>query len=325
MPLLTAKDYTPGFFLRNGHINSMYPYFFRKQPEPNYCRKRIFTPDKDFLDIDFTKVGSRKVALLCHGLEGDSNSQYIIALSRLLSQNGWDTAALNYRSCSGEMNWGKTLYHSGATHDIHTTLLYLEKYYDSIDIIGYSLGGNLTMKYLGEDPARVSPKVRTGIAVSAPIDLDSASVTISRLSNWHYNKNFRIHLGKKVIGKNKQYPELFDLNPLQFIRTLMDFDRHYTAPVHGFEDEMDYYLKAKAIQFMPNVRVPSLLINSKDDPFLSKECYPKEMLEAHEFIYYIEPDYGGHCGFVTEGREFYWVEEKILWFLREVVEELVLI
>ena len=315
MPLLNASDYRPGFFLRNAHINSMFPFLFRKQEKTPFERKRIETPDDDFLDIDFLKNGNKKVALLCHGLEGNSDSQYIHAISRILSKNGWDIAAINYRSCSGEMNRQKRFYHSGATDDIHTVIQYLEKSYDSIDIVGYSLGGNLALKFLGEALQKVSEKIRRTVAVSAPIDLGTASIEISKWTNWHYNKNFMIHLFKKIKEKQLQFPEI-SLKPLNKIRTLCHFDDYYTAPIHGFLNSWDYYNKSKAIQFMPKIKVPTLLINALDDPFLSKECYPTEMLEAHENIWFLAPKYGGHVGFAGEKNGHYWVEEKILWFLK---------
>ena len=151
MPLIEFDDYRPALPFRNGHVSTIYPVYFRKQKHPGYDRVRINTPDDDFLDIDFIKSGSNKVALLCHGLEGSSESQYILSLSKLLSQNGYDTAAINYRGCSGEANLQPIMYHSGATYDLHTVINFLEKDYDQIDLIGFSLGGNLTLKYLGEN------------------------------------------------------------------------------------------------------------------------------------------------------------------------------
>ena len=315
MPLINFDDYKPGALFRRAHFNTMYPAFFRRQCKPKYERVRIDTPDDDFLDLDFIKKGNNKVAMLCHGLEGSSASQYIVAISRLLSKNGWDVLAMNYRSCGGEVNRQPMLYHGGATYDLVTVIKYLEKSYEHIDLIGYSLGGNLALKYLGEDPKGVSKKINKVVAVSAPIELGKASIQISRPSNWHYNKSFRDSLVKKLLRKNKITPEISVKN-IDKVKTLRDFDDRFTAPYHGFKDAWDYYSKCQSIQFLPFVKKETLLINALDDPFLPKECYPFELLKKHKYIHFAAPRYGGHLGFANFNKEFYWIEEKILSFLK---------
>ena len=190
-------QYSPKYLFKNGHFNTIYPTLFRKQKTPDYVRDRLFTEDDDFIDVDTLFNGNRRLAILCHGLEGSSSSKYIIGASQLLSQNNWDTAAINYRSCSGEMNKQLRMYHSGATDDL---ALVIDKYkdnYDQIALIGYSLGGNLSLKYGGEE--RVLPSnLKNIIAISVPVDLKAGSVNIGRPSNYIYTKKFLVTLTEKV-------------------------------------------------------------------------------------------------------------------------------
>ena len=320
MPIIKFEDYKPALPFRNGHVSTIYPVYMRKQKHPGYDRVRISTPDDDFLDLDFIKSGSKKVVLLCHGLEGSSNSQYILALSKLLAGNGYDVAAINYRGCSGEMNLQPSMYHSGATYDLHTAINFLGKDYQQIDLVGFSLGGNLTLKYLGENTAKVNKKINKAIAVSVPLDLEKASIQIGKWYNWQYDKNFRDHLIQKIKAKNKINPEL-SLKDIGKVKTLYDFDNFYTAPYHGFKDAEDYYEQSKSIQFLSNIKHNTLIINALDDPFLPKECYPFELLKEHPNVWFGAPKYGGHVGFVDYGKEFYWIEKKILWFLETEINK----
>lgn len=316
MPIIKLNGYKPILPFRNGHIVTIFPVFFRKQDHPGYERVRIDTPDDDFLDLDFVKSGNKKVVLICHGLEGSAQSHYVLSLSKLLAKNGYDAAAINYRGCSGEMNRQPIMYHSGATYDLHTAIDFLAQQYEKIDIVGFSLGGNLTLKYLGENTDKVNKKISKAVAVSVPLDLAKASIQISKWYNWQYDKNFRKHLVAKIKAKHKVNPEI-SLAQVQKIKTLYDFDDHYTAPYHGFKNADDYYEQCKSIQFVSSIKHKTLIINALDDPFLPKECYPFELTENHPNVWFAAPRYGGHVGFVEYGKEFYWIEKQVLRFLDE--------
>ena len=158
--------YTPPLWLRNGHLSTIYPSFFRKQDMAAFRRITITTPDDDFLDVDVLAAGHKRAVLLCHGLEGSSQSQYIHGNARLLSGQNWDILAMNYRFCSGRINKQLTLYHSGATYDLDTVIQYFLPQYDEIVLVGFSLGGNLVLKYCGERGTSLNPKVRKAVAIS---------------------------------------------------------------------------------------------------------------------------------------------------------------
>jgi predicted alpha/beta-fold hydrolase len=181
-------------------------------------------------------------------------------------------------------------------------------------IIGFSLGGNLTLKFLGEQGSTITNmSVKKGIAISAPIHLHSACQTISQPNNWIYSRRFLKSLKKKIIKKAEQYPSLNTTN-LHRIKSLIDFDDAFTAPIHGFKDALDYYTKNSSIYFLDTISIPTLLLNAENDPFLSKECFPD--LSKHAYINFLKPSKGGHVGFSQFNKNgIYWSEERAIDFL----------
>ena len=313
MPLLET-NYSPSFLSKNKHFNTIYSSLFRKTLPVNFKRKRIETPDDDFLDIDFIENESKKIVVLCHGLEGSSDSKYIQATAKLLSINGYAIAAMNYRFCSGEINRQLTTYHSGKTDDLNTVINYLLPNYDKIYLVGFSLGGNLILKYNGDGIFDLSPKIKASVAISVPVDLKGSSTALKRHENFLYTQRFLITLSKKMRLKYQQFPEDLDISFLKKVKTLTDFDDYFTSKINGFKDADDYYLKASSKQFIPNISKPTLLINAIDDPFLSKSCFPISEAQNNTNFNLMTPKYGGHVGFISSG-EFYWSEYEILNFL----------
>ena len=197
MPI-TESSYKPKTLLKNGHINTIYASLFRKVNLNNsFTRKRIETEDDDFLDIDFLKNENNKIAILCHGLEGSSSSKYIKGTSNLLSSNGYDIAAMNYRSCSGEINKQLKTYHSGQTDDLNSVINLVLPNYDEIYLIGFSLGGNIILKYIGDGIHKIHPKIKATVGISVPVDLHGSSLELSKFKNSIYNKRFLKTLTKK--------------------------------------------------------------------------------------------------------------------------------
>ena len=313
MPVIT-NDYKPPLFFKNRHINTIYSSLFRKTKLPSFKRKRIETLDDDFLDIDLIENGSKKIAILCHGLEGSSDSKYIQATSKLLSLNGYSVAAMNYRFCSGEINRQLVTYHSGKTDDLHVVINYVLPNYDSIYLVGFSLGGNLILKYNGEALFSLSSKIKANVAISVPVDLKGSSIALKRSENILYRRRFIRTLSKKMYLKHQQFPNQLDVAPLKKVKTLTDFDNFFTSKINGFIDAEDYYLKASSKQFIPNISKPTLLINSLDDPFLSESCFPISEAKENSKFYLMTPSHGGHVGFISKG-DFYWSEIQILNFL----------
>lgn len=313
MPVIKT-DYKPSFFFKNRHINTIYSSLFRKTKPLSFKRKRIETLDEDFLDIDLIENGSRKIVILCHGLEGSSDSKYIQATAKLLSLNGYSVAAMNYRFCSGEINRQLVTYHSGKTDDLHTVINFVLPNYDSVYLVGFSLGGNLILKYNGDGLFSLSPKIKANVAISVPVDLKGSSISLKRCENVLYRWRFLRTLSKKMFLKHQQFPNELDLAPLKKIKTLTDFDDFFTSKINGFKDAEDYYLKASSKQFIHNISKPTLLINALDDPFLSESCFPISEAEENSYFFLMTPIYGGHVGFISKG-VFYWSEIQILNFL----------
>ncbi len=321
MPYINQTDYMPSAFFRNGHINTMYPFAFRKRHQVQYQRIRLDTPDQDFLDIDCLQNNNRKAVIICHGLEGSSESQYMLGIANHLSKNQYDVLAMNFRSCSGEMNNKLRLYHSGATDDLHFVINHFANQYDEIALLGYSLGGNLILKYNGDGLFPLVDKIKVSIAISAPTDLSAGSAHLQRKSNWPYEYRFLKNLGIKVHEKHKQYPDKVSLEPLRKIKTLWDFDEYYTAPIHGFDGAEDYYAKCSCGPHLVNVKKPCYIINALDDPFLPEESYPIQTAQDHALLTLITPQYGGHVGFYTPKSEAYWSDITILELLKKHIDD----
>ena len=313
MPVIKT-DYKPSFFFKNRHINTIYSSLFRKTKPLSFKRKRIETLDDDFLDIDLIENGSRKIVILCHGLEGSSDSKYIQATAKLLSLNGYSVAAMNYRFCSGEINRQLVTYHSGKTDDLHTVINFVLPNYDSVYLVGFSLGGNLIIKYNGDGLFSLSPKIKANVAISVPVDLMGSSISLKRCENVLYRWRFLRTLSKKMHLKHQQFPNELDVVPLKKVKNLTDFDNFFTSKINGFKDAEDYYLKASSKQFIPNISIPTLLINALDDPFLSDSCFPIREAKENSNFFLMTPFYGGHVGFISKGA-FYWSEIQILNFL----------
>jgi predicted alpha/beta-fold hydrolase len=316
MPII-SDTYKPPLFFRNGHFSTIYSAFFRNFPQVDQERERFQLNDGDFLDIDWSFPSStkHKVALLMHGLEGNAQRSYIQGMAYNLMQDNWDIAALNFRGCSGEVNRNYMSYNAGRTNDLEEIIdkIMEQDRYSEMIIVGFSLGGNLLLKYLGE---RVSVPgiIKKGVAISAPIYLKGSLDSLSSPRNWIYQRSFLYYLRKKYRLKMDQFPDKMNNKDLEKIRTLLDFDNIYTAPAHGFKDAYDYYEKNSSLQFLEHIKIPVLLLNAKNDSFLSEECYPYAQAEKSNYVFLETPEYGGHVGFY-KGDELYYNEQRTLEFI----------
>lgn len=308
------RAYKPGFLFKLGDVNTVYPSFFRNV-KVKYERERLELEDGDFLDIDRIKKGNKKAAILCHGLEGSSNSNYIRAIASLLSKSSYDVVAVNYRSCSGEINRLPRFYNAGATDDLGKIIDYVEKDYESIYLIGYSLGANLILKYLGVDNGK-DKKLKAGVAISCPLDLYDSSFTLNKKRNYVYKMKFLLSFKKKLKEKNKLMPDKIDITGIDKLKDFNEFDERYTAKLGGYKNAEDYYKKESAINFIGDIKVPALIINAQDDPILSSKCYPKNLKNLNENLNVLYPKYGGHVGFAKFNKNYYWTDYKVLEFFR---------
>ncbi|GHN02782.1 hypothetical protein WSM22_42710 [Cytophagales bacterium WSM2-2] len=237
-------------------------------------------------------------------------------MAKIFYQYGFDILAWNYRGCSGEMNRAKRFYHSGATDDLHSVVEHTVKNYNELFLVGFSLGGNLALKYLGE--RQVNDKIKGAVAFSVPLDLDKSCSKISQPSNWIYSQRFVKSLKKKVRAK-AALMEGFDVSEIDSVKDLREFDDKYTGPLHGFKDAIDYYYQNSSIRFLEYIKTPTLIVNAKNDPFLSQECFPENLTNTFVTLEY--PLRGGHVGFSSfNGNGVYWSEQRALEFILSLVK-----
>jgi len=310
----TKITYTPPWYLFNKHLETIYPAVFRKVINRSNISERIKTNDNDFIDLDIYDIQSNKTVVLSHGLEGNSRKSYITGMTNMLLDAGFNCVAWNFRGCSGTSNNYPYSYHSGATQDLDYIVKIIENKFPESDLylIGFSLGGNLTLKYLGEN--FINSKIKKAVVVSTPLDLYNSCLEISKASNWIYSKRFLFTLKRKITSKAKLFPKEINLTGIEKISNLLEFDDRYTAPLHGFKDAIDYYAQCSSIYFLDKIKVPTLIINALNDPFLSQECYPNNINSS--YITYDYPFFGGHLGFKMSGNENkYYHEIKSLEFL----------
>jgi uncharacterized protein len=322
MPIVQTSSYRPPLFFRSGHAQTIFPNIFRRVEGVTYLRRRIRTPDDDFLDLDWSLVGETRLALLAHGLEGNSTRPYILGMVRTLNRHGWDTVVWNFRGCSGEPNQKLRFYHSGDTQDLHTVLnsILQGNSYQKLALIGFSLGGNIVLKYLGEQAQRLNPKVQAGVTFSVPCDLASSAVKMGRPANTLYMKRFLCMLHEKVRVKARLFPGKIDERGFHRMRSFKEFDERYTAPLHGFMSAEDYWVKSSSKPFLACIAVPTLLVNALDDPFLPLPCYPYQESLSNPCLFLETPETGGHVGFVSFNMDGeYWSEFRAAEFLNTYV------
>ncbi|MBI5249533.1 MAG: alpha/beta fold hydrolase [Desulfomonile tiedjei] len=314
MPVIAESKYRAPLFFSNPHAQTVFPTLFRKVRGVTYKRERVDTPDKDFLDVDISTVGSTRAAIVLHGLEGDSTRCYMLGMVKALNNNGWDAIAVNLRGCSGEPNRTLRLYHSGDTGDLDTVVSYIhsQKDYSDLALIGFSLGGNVVLKYVGERADTVKSAITAAAAFSVPCDLAAGATKIGSFMNIPYMKRFLTMLREKIRTKMGLFPELINDNDYDQIRDFADFDNRYTAPLHGFANAEDYWKKSSSKQFLARISIPTLLVSAADDPFLTPECYPFKEARDNPSLFLEVPKHGGHVGFMAfdsdrEGTKGIWI------------------
>ncbi|MAL60907.1 MAG: alpha/beta hydrolase [Flavobacteriaceae bacterium] len=316
MPLVSSQYFPKGLF-KNGHFSTIYSAKLRTAPKLVQQRERLQLEDGDFMDLDFafSEKPTNKIAIILHGLEGNAQRTYMRGQANVLCKNGWDTCAVNYRGCSGETNRSYQSYNAGKTDDLEAIVNHLleKNSYAEIALVGFSLGGNLLLKYLGER-TQVPKEIVVGVAISAPLSLKGSLEQLSLWNNWVYRTSFLFDLRKKYKLKMKQFPELMSVSDYKKIKSLKTFDDIYTAPAHGFKDAFDYYEKNSSLQFLPEIDIPVLILNAQNDSFLSQNCYPISLAEKSKNIYLETPKHGGHVGF-HKTDETYYSEERTLQFL----------
>ena len=313
MPVIEST-YKPPFWAKKSFVSTVFSGLARKVGGVQQTRERIALPDNDFIDLDwsYAKEKSNKVIILLHGLEGHAQRPYITGTAKLFNDNGIDAIGVNFRGCSGEPNLLYRSYHSGATEDLDSVVNHVLS--NEIYIKGISLGANMALKYVGERD-NVPKEVKAVISVSTPCNLKGSCDELLSLKNKHYAIKFLQHLKLKLKPKLIQFPNYLSVTDFNSIKSLIDFDHVYTAKAHGFIDAYDYYEKASSAQFLPNIKIPSLIINSLNDSFLSPGCYPVKEAKQNPNLYLEMPKYGGHVGFIQKNNVYY-NERRALEFVK---------
>ena len=318
MPIIESTYKAPYFF-RNGHVSTIYSGLIRRVNGIEQTRERLILPDNDFIDLDwsYTEQKSDKLIIILHGLEGNGQRPYITGVAKLFNNNKFDAVCVNFRGCSGEDNLQYRSYHSGATEDLEAVINHILKTttYSEISINGFSLGGNMLLKYLGERH-NIPNEIKAGIAVSVPCDLYGSCQELHKVKNLAYHQNFKNYLVRRLRRKQKLHADKLSIEAIKSIKTLKDFDDVYTSKAHGFKDALDYYSQCSSLQFLPTIKTPTLILNALNDSFLSPECYPVKEAKQNAQLFLEMPKYGGHVGFHLYGKSYY-NEKRALEFVLE--------
>lgn len=321
--------FKPSWWLRNGHLQTLYPALFRKnRPHPSIRRERLPTPDGDFVDIDYCGDGTKPLVILLHGLTGSSQSGYIIGLQQVLLDRGYRSAALNFRGCSGESNNLARCYHSGETEDVDFLYRIMRQRHPGLPIaaVGFSLGGNVLLKWLGEQGSKLD--LFAAVAVSVPLVLSSCATRLdtglSKLYRANLIKDLKSYIQRKQAHLDRlenleEAHKLRQLGDLSDIRSFWQYDDRVVARLHGYKNVHDYYQRASSRQFLRSITVPTLVIQAIDDPFMTRSVLP----DAEELGSKVNLEItkgGGHVGFICGNRPFrpdYWLEQRIPDFISE--------
>ena len=309
--------YTAPWWLPGGHLQTIWAAL-RPPPRPRLARERWTAPDGDFVDVDFAGPRDGRLLVLFHGLEGGSDSHYARALAAHAGAAGWRVAIPHWRGCSGEPNKLARAYHSGDSGEVDWILKKF-KQTSGLYCVGVSLGGNVLLKWLGERGEAALAIVRRAVAVSAPIDIAAAGEALDRgLNRLLYTRLFLSTLKPKSLAKLEIFPGLYDGARVRAVRTFREFDDLVTAPLHGFRDAEDYWAKASSAPLLERIRVPTLLLNARNDPFLPEHALLAATRKAAACVVLEFPRSGGHAGFLAgpfPGRQR-WLPEHILEFLQ---------
>lgn len=316
--MITESAFRPAWWLPGAHLQTLFPSLLRRRVAPALLRQRVELPDGDFVDIDWTALAGRPRILLLHGLEGSLDSHYSGALLGLLARQGYQAGLLYFRGRSGEPNRLARSYHSGDTADLDFVMRLLGKSATTrvTAAIGFSLGGNVLLKWLGEQGELAS--LQTAIAISVPFDLDAAARRLQQGLSRIYRQHLLARLLQSVRLKARLHTPPIPLQQLHLLRSFHAFDNAVTAPLHGFRDVDDYYRRSSSRQFLQHIRIPVLILQARDDPFLPASALPAADQLGASVTLELSAN-GGHVGFVSgtwPGQAGYWLEQRILQHLK---------
>ena len=310
------RDFKSPFWMISPHLETIIPSTLRKLPELELQRHRLELDDGDFLDLDWSKQGSKKLAILSHGLEGSSRRPYTLGMIKELGANGIDSLAWNCRSCSGVLNRLPRLYHHADFDDLDAVINYAKDFnYEEIFLVGFSMGGNLSLHWMAEYSEKAKETISKSIVFSSPLDLKASALHLMKPSNVLYKNRFLSKLKEKLKSKSEQFPEEYNLKPLNEIRSFYDLDEHYTAPIHGFKGADDFYQKGSTLHKLNSIKTETLLVQALNDPFFPASCYPSKADIGNSIVKPFYTRKGGHVGFTQVHNKSYFSENLAVKFL----------
>jgi predicted alpha/beta-fold hydrolase len=329
---LSPSTYRAPWWLPGGHAQTLVPALLARGPAVTYRRERWETPDADFIDVDWAVppalgTGNREsgnpapLVVLFHGLEGSSDRPYARSTMQAALDRGWRGVVVHFRGCSGEANRLPRAYHSGDIAEAGWILVRMRTLAGTapLFVAGISLGGNMLLKWLGEHGESAGRVVTACAAVSSPVDLAAAGDALALGFNRLYTANFLRTMKRKTLAKRARFPDLVDWQRMAAARNLREFDDAVTAPLHGFRDVNDYWTRASAKPVLGGIRVPTLMLNALNDPFLPARALPQAsaVSPAVRLEY---PAHGGHVGFLTDAPPWrpHWLPHRLIAFFADI-------
>jgi len=326
--MIKTSDFQPAIFAANRHIQTFLPILLRGNSVVHGIYQKLLLPDGDFIDLTWNKIpekmDSQPLVVIFHGLEGSINSPYAKGLMLALDKLGWNIVLMHFRNCSDRVNLAARTYHSGETGDASYFLDWLRESYPQAPLlaVGYSLGGNMLLKLLGDKKTEVP--LNAAVAVSVPLLLDVCADQMRSGFSKVYQQYLLQKMKRKLLGKFQQhdYQGLIGLrqNDIESIKDFWEFDEAFTAPINGFDGAQDYYLKSSARQYLGGIQIPTLIIHSMDDPFMTPEVIPHEN-ELSDCVCLELSQHGGHVGFISGQlwKPRFWLEERIPQYFSKIL------
>lgn len=314
--IMKINTFKPAWWLNSCHLQTVFPYIFQRKIALNTIRERIELPDADYLDIDWVGEQNNEIIIVLHGLAGSINSPYVRGLMAALDKTGRRSLLMHFRGCSGTPNRLARNYHAGDTQDLDYVIRMIKTRFPAtkISIIGFSLGGNVLLKWLGE--SNRDHIISSAIAVSVPFDLKNAA---SRLQTG-FSKIYQAHLlnqiKNEILKKKDLICPFVNINSIKAIKNFNQFDELITAPLHGFTNADEYYVTSSCKQYLKTINTPTLIIHAADDPFMSPDCIPNSNELSSKVTFELCRS-GGHVGFISSKliKPIYWLENRIIQYL----------
>ncbi len=314
MPIIATSSYKPNpFYFRNRHLETLGPSLFARGEDVIYKRERLELADGDFLNLDWLRNDQRQLVILSAGMEGDSQRHYVQRAASYFFARGWDVLAWNYRGCGGELNRLSKIYSYADTNDFRVVIDHsvTKGGYTRVALIGFSMGGCLVTKYLGEQ-LPPNPCVVASVSFSVSCDLRDSMKETEK--SFVYNRYFIHRIKNKLRSKAAFHVAIRNI-PIEKINTFDDYVRDYLIPFHHFIHAVDFYAQSSCKQFIESIKVPSLMVNPQNDPILGNQCYPFEEARHHPNFYLETPGCGGHLGFSLMNSNYSWMEVRAFEFI----------